>query len=76
MSLGAPALKPPRGEQVEVCLHGGHSQSHLSPQGCLLISFLEVYVDRLKLQMEVPHGDVFIHAGDFTRCGSMQEVQN
>lgn len=27
------------------------------------------------LKMEVPMGDVFIHAGDFTRCGSLQEVR-
>ena len=25
--------------------------------------------------MEVPPGDVFVHAGDFTRCGSVQEVK-
>jgi len=27
------------------------------------------------LKMDVPPGDVFIHAGDFTRCGSIQEVR-
>lgn len=27
------------------------------------------------LQLEIPEGDVFIHAGDFTRCGSAVEVE-
>ncbi|KAK4309551.1 hypothetical protein Pmani_018814 [Petrolisthes manimaculis] len=27
------------------------------------------------LQLEIPEGDVFIHAGDFTRCGSAAEVE-
>ncbi|XP_076047163.1 UPF0046 protein T07D4.2 [Oratosquilla oratoria] len=27
------------------------------------------------LQMEIPDGDVFIHAGDFTRCGNTAEVE-
>lgn len=27
------------------------------------------------LKMAVPDGDVFIHAGDFTRCGAVQEVR-
>ena len=29
----------------------------------------------ISIQMEVPPGDVFVHAGDFTRCGSVQEVK-
>uniref|UniRef100_A0A2P2HYZ2 Metallophosphoesterase MPPED2-like n=1 Tax=Hirondellea gigas TaxID=1518452 RepID=A0A2P2HYZ2_9CRUS len=28
-----------------------------------------------RLTVNVPHGDVFIHAGDFTRCGTMEEVK-
>ena len=28
-----------------------------------------------RLRVEVPEGDVFLHAGDFTRCGSEDEVQ-
>lgn len=27
------------------------------------------------LQFEIPEGDVFVHAGDFTRCGSASEVE-
>lgn len=27
------------------------------------------------LQFEIPEGDVFVHAGDFTRCGSAAEVE-
>jgi len=27
------------------------------------------------LKQNIPHGDVFIHAGDFTRCGSISEVR-
>ena len=27
------------------------------------------------LKQNIPHGDVFIHAGDFTRCGSVSEVR-
>lgn len=27
------------------------------------------------LQFEIPYGDVFVHAGDFTRCGSASEVE-
>ncbi|XP_050708901.1 metallophosphoesterase domain-containing protein 1-like isoform X2 [Eriocheir sinensis] len=27
------------------------------------------------LQFEIPDGDVFVHAGDFTRCGSASEVE-
>lgn len=27
------------------------------------------------LQFEIPHGDVFVHAGDFTRCGRASEVE-
>ena len=26
------------------------------------------------LKMDIPEGDVFVHAGDFTRCGSVAEV--
>lgn len=26
------------------------------------------------IKFDVPAGDVFIHAGDFTKCGSLQEV--
>lgn len=26
------------------------------------------------IKFDVPDGDVFIHAGDFTKCGSLQEV--
>lgn len=26
------------------------------------------------IKFEVPDGDVFIHAGDFTKCGNLQEV--
>lgn len=26
------------------------------------------------LSFDVPHGDVFIHAGDFTKCGQKDEV--
>lgn len=26
------------------------------------------------IKFDVPDGDVFIHAGDFTRCGSLEEV--
>jgi len=27
------------------------------------------------LKMDIPDGDVFVHAGDFTRCGSVAEVR-
>lgn len=27
------------------------------------------------IQLDIPDGDVFIHAGDFTRCGSAVEVE-
>ncbi|KAG7161900.1 UPF0046 protein C25E10.12-like [Homarus americanus] len=27
------------------------------------------------LQFEIPDGDVFVHAGDFTRCGSAAEIE-
>ena len=27
------------------------------------------------LKQDIPDGDVFIHAGDFTRCGSVSEVR-
>ncbi|XP_045585340.1 metallophosphoesterase MPPED2 [Procambarus clarkii] len=27
------------------------------------------------LQFEIPEGDVFVHAGDFTRCGSAAEIE-
>ena len=27
------------------------------------------------LQLDIPDGDVFVHAGDFTRCGNVQEVE-
>ena len=27
-----------------------------------------------ELQFTIPDGDVFIHAGDFTRCGDIEEV--
>lgn len=26
------------------------------------------------IKFDIPVGDVFIHAGDFTKCGSLQEV--
>lgn len=26
------------------------------------------------IKFEIPPGDVFIHAGDFTKCGSLHEV--
>lgn len=26
------------------------------------------------IQFDIPNGDIFIHAGDFTKCGSLQEV--
>lgn len=26
------------------------------------------------IKFDIPAGDVFIHAGDFTKCGSLQEV--
>lgn len=26
------------------------------------------------IKFDIPMGDVFIHAGDFTKCGSLQEV--
>lgn len=26
------------------------------------------------IKFDIPEGDVFIHAGDFTKCGSLQEV--
>lgn len=26
------------------------------------------------IKFDVPHGDIFIHAGDFTRCGRQEEV--
>lgn len=26
------------------------------------------------IKFDVPFGDIFIHAGDFTRCGSLEEV--
>ncbi|KAK3924684.1 Metallophosphoesterase domain-containing protein 1 [Frankliniella fusca] len=26
------------------------------------------------IKFEVPNGDIFIHAGDFTRCGSLEEI--
>ena len=26
------------------------------------------------IKFDIPPGDVFIHAGDFTKCGSLQEV--
>lgn len=26
------------------------------------------------IKFDIPLGDVFIHAGDFTKCGSLQEV--
>ena len=26
------------------------------------------------IKFDVPDGDIFIHAGDFTRCGSLEEV--
>lgn len=27
------------------------------------------------IKFDIPNGDVFIHAGDFTRCGGVDEVQ-
>lgn len=27
------------------------------------------------IKYEIPHGDIFIHAGDFTSCGEMEEVK-
>merc|ERR1719367_338238 len=27
------------------------------------------------MKRPIPNGDIFIHAGDFTRCGSMKEVR-
>lgn len=27
------------------------------------------------LKFKVPNGDVFLHAGDFTKCGKIDEVQ-
>lgn len=29
-----------------------------------------------QLKFDIPEGDVFIHAGDFTRCGGESEVMN
>lgn len=26
------------------------------------------------IKFEVPDGDIFIHAGDFTKCGGLEEV--
>lgn len=26
------------------------------------------------IKFDIPYGDVLIHAGDFTKCGSLQEV--
>lgn len=26
------------------------------------------------IKFDIPAGDIFIHAGDFTKCGSLQEV--
>lgn len=26
------------------------------------------------IKFSIPNGDIFIHAGDFTRCGAEQEV--
>lgn len=28
------------------------------------------------IKFDIPDGDVFIHAGDFTRCGGEEEVVN
>lgn len=28
------------------------------------------------MKYEIPFGDIFIHAGDFTSCGEMNEVKN
>ena len=28
------------------------------------------------LKFDIPDGDIFIHAGDFTRCGGEDEVTN
>lgn len=27
------------------------------------------------IKFDIPDGDIFIHAGDFTKCGKMEEVQ-
>lgn len=27
-----------------------------------------------KIQFDIPNGDVFIHAGDFTTCGRLDEI--
>lgn len=29
-----------------------------------------------RMKYEIPFGDIFIHAGDFTSCGEMEEVKN
>lgn len=29
-----------------------------------------------QIKFDIPDGDVFIHAGDFTLCGAPQEVEN
>lgn len=29
-----------------------------------------------QMKYEIPFGDIFIHAGDFTSCGEMEEVKN
>ena len=26
------------------------------------------------IRFDIPQGDIFIHAGDFTRCGRLEEV--
>ena len=53
-----------------------NNQTHLQISLFYLFFTRQNYSDILiSIQMEVPPGDVFVHAGDFTRCGSVQEVK-
>lgn len=49
-------------------------QKECAPNKARIVCMSDTHSLTSHLKFEVPQGDIFIHAGDFTRCGQLKEV--
>ncbi len=78
IAMRSPNAEIPENKVRIVCMSGKKSDEFVNHYGGTLHNFIGLTTDTHSLtpyiKFDIPDGDIFIHAGDFTKCGKMEEV--
>ncbi|KAJ1523674.1 hypothetical protein ONE63_001514 [Megalurothrips usitatus] len=60
--------------QRVVKIHAKPPKAGAAPNKVRIVCMSDTHSLTPHIKFDIPYGDIFIHAGDFTRCGSLEEV--